>query len=114
MRRENRLEQPAYLQPYARAVKRHGADFRALLWASRRTQEQRFAAMMKLAEPTGLTVLDLGCGRADLLDFFIASNMPPRRYIGIEGVKELANAAEDKQIPGARIIRADFVREPAR
>ena len=70
-------DQPAYLQPYARAVKRHGPDFRALLWASRRTQELRFDALAKLANPTGLSVLDVGCGRADLLDFFISRDMLP-------------------------------------
>jgi len=55
-------EQPTYLQPYSRAVKRHGPDFRALLWASRRTQEQRFEALAHVADPTGLSILDLGCG----------------------------------------------------
>jgi SAM-dependent methyltransferase len=113
-------DQPDYLQPYARAVKRHGgADFRALLWASRRTQEQRFDALLKLADPTGLAVLDLGCGRADFLDFLIARGKSPRRYVGLEGVRELADAAEAKQRDGhddvdARIIVADFVREPRR
>ena len=105
---------PTYLQPYARAVKRHGSDFRALLWASRRTQELRFDALVKLADPTGLTVLDLGCGRADLYDFLIARNMKPRRYVGIDGVCELALAAEKKTIENGRIIVADFVREPKR
>ena len=107
-------EQPAYLQPYSRAVKRHGADFRALLWASRRTQEQRFEALAKMADPTGLVILDLGCGRADFLDFLIARGTPPRKYFGLEGVRELAEAAENKKLAEARIIVADFVREPKR
>src|SRR5437773_4311582 len=106
--------QPSYLEPYARAVKRHGADFRALLWASRRTQEQRFEALVHLVDPAGLSVLDLGCGRADLLEFLIERGMVPKRYVGIEGVKELADAADDKQLKEARIIRADFVRDPRR
>src|SRR2546430_2368658 len=107
-------EQPTYLQPYARAVKRHGADFAALLWASRRTQEQRFEALAHLQDPTGLSVLDLGCGRADLLEFLIDRDMRPKRYIGIEGVDALARAAEAKRPANARIIRADFVREPGK
>ena len=108
-------EQPAYLQPYAGAVKRHGgSDFRVLLWASKRTQEQRFDALLKLADPTGLAVLDLGCGRADLLDYMIRRNQRPRRYVGIEGVRDLAEAAQAKGLPGCRIIIADFVREPRR
>ena len=107
-------EQPTYLQPYSRAVKRHGPDFRALLWASRRTQEQRFEALAHVADPTGLTVLDLGCGRADLLDFLINRGTAPRKYIGLEGVRELAEAAENKNVNGSRIIIADFIREPRR
>ena len=107
-------DQPAYLAPYARAVKRHGPEFRALLWASRRTQEQRFAALVQLANPTNLTVLDLGCGRADLFDYLHRTGTPPRRYIGLEGVAELADAAEATAVPDRRIIRADFLRNPSR
>jgi hypothetical protein len=110
----SQAEQPTYLQPYSRAVKRHGADFRALLWASRRTQEQRFEALAAMADPTGLAVLDLGCGRADFLDFLIARGTTPKKYIGLEGVRELACVAEQKRIPGSRILIADFVREPRR
>jgi SAM-dependent methyltransferase len=106
--------EPSYLEPYARAVKRHGAEFRALLWASRRTQTLRFQALVHLQDPTGLTVLDIGCGRADLLDFFIERDITPRRYIGIEGVRELADAAQKKQLPNARTICADFIRSPDR
>lgn len=110
----NAEQQPTYLQPYSRAVKRHGPDFRALLWASRRTQEQRFEALAHVVDPTGLTMLDLGCGRADFLDFLINRGTVPKKYIGVEGVRELAEAAENKNIDGARIMIADFVREPRR
>jgi SAM-dependent methyltransferase len=107
-------DQPPYLQPYARAVKRHGPEFRALLWASRRTQELRFSALIKLADPTDCKILDLGCGRADLLDFLMTRGTPPRQYIGVEGVAELADAAEKNSRADCRIIRADFLREPYR
>jgi hypothetical protein len=112
--RVSNAEQPTYLQPYSRAVKRHGPDFRALLWASRRTQEQRFEALAHVADPTGLSILDLGCGRADFLDFLIARGTPPKKYVGLEGVRELAEAAENKHLANSRIVVADFVREPRR
>jgi SAM-dependent methyltransferase len=105
---------PNYLQPYTRAVKRHGAEFGSLLWASPKTQRQRFEAIVELVDPTGLIVLDLGCGRADLLDFFIARDIAPLRYIGIEAIAELADAAARKAHPGVRIIRDDFVENPRR
>src|SRR5439155_19647702 len=111
---QQKQEHPAYLQPYARAVRRHGPDFRALLWASRQTQETRFEAMLQLADPTGRAVLDLGCGCADLLDFLLAHGFAPSRYVGLEGVDELADAAESKGHAIAQIARVDFVREPGR
>jgi len=110
----NRAENPPYLQPYTRAVKQHGADFRALLWASPATQAARFEALVRMQDPSGLTVLDLGCGKADLLEWLIINGMTPRRYIGIEAVAELAEAAEFRRLDGARIVRADFLREPKR
>jgi phospholipid N-methyltransferase len=106
--------QPRYLQPYTRAVKRHGTEFGALLWASPKTQRQRFEAIIKLVDPTGLTVLDLGCGRADLLDYFFDRGVAPQRYIGIEAVEELAHAAARKDYDNARIIRGDFLQDPRR
>lgn len=107
--------QPSYLQPYARAVARHGRDdFRVLLWASPETQALRFKAMVDLADPAGKTVLDLGCGRGDLLEFLVKRGAAPKRYVGIEGVRELAEAAKGKLRSDARIIVADFVREPKR
>jgi SAM-dependent methyltransferase len=107
--------EPAYLRPYSDAVARHGKDdFRVLLWASPQTQEARFKAMVDLVDPADKTVLDLGCGKADLLEFMIARGAAPARYVGLEGVRELASAASGKPLPSARIIVADFVREPER
>ncbi len=107
-------DQPGYLQPYARAAARHGGDFRSLLWASRRTQELRFDALTRLHNLEDQTVLDLGCGRADLMDFLIARDVNVKKYIGVEGVPELANVAESKKLPRTSIVQIDFVREPKR
>src|SRR5688572_29328850 len=97
--------EPAYLRPYSRAVEEHGRDdFRVLLWASPQTQAARFKAMVDLVDPVGKTVLDLGCGKADLLDFMLVRGAAPKRYVGIEGVRELADAASSKLLPNHRVI----------
>ncbi len=105
---------PAYLSPYLKAASRHGAGFSALLWASPQTQTVRFAALTRLVGLSGKSILDVGCGRADLLDFLLARNIKPAHYVGIEGVAALADAAESKQHSQAMILRADFIREPLR
>ena len=110
--------QPPYLLPYVRAAERHGSDFASLLWASPHTQAARFDAIQRLGDLNGRSVLDAGCGRADLLRFLVDRGVRPADYTGIEAVGELADAAErncaTRTAPPARIIRADFVREPLR
>lgn len=113
---------PSYLRPYLSAAARHGSGFHSLLWASPYTQSQRFDAIRRLGNLHGKSVLDVGCGRADLLEFLLARDVVPADYIGVEMVPELAAAAEQKaaaktvlgRVPRATILRADFVREPRR
>jgi len=108
---------PDYLIPYLRAAAVHGAGFESLLWASPGTQAARFDAFARLWGFRGKSVLDVGCGRADFLEFLIERGTPPADYVGIEAVGELADAAERRlSRAGVRstLLRADFVREPLR
>ena len=103
-----------YLEPYEQAARRYGAGFSALLWASPKTQRARFDAIRRAYDPTGKSILDAGCGRADYLDFLRAREVEVADYVGLEAVEALAAAAEAKRHPNARILRGDFVRDPAR
>ena len=103
-----------YLAPYRAAARRHGAGFGSLLWASQWTQAVRFEALARAASFEGRRVLDVGCGRGDLLDFLDSQGIGVASYVGIEGVAELAGAARRKERAGVQIIEADFVAEPHR
>jgi SAM-dependent methyltransferase len=103
-----------YLEPYLRAARKFGSGFQSLLWASPRTQRTRFEAIAQMCDPAGKRLLDAGCGRADFLEFLVERGIQPDSYVGVEGVEELAAAAEAKRFAGAAIVRADFVREPLR
>src|SRR6185503_6568057 len=93
----------AYLEPYRKAAVRHGDEFGALLWASPRTQAARFEAICGLATMRGKKVLDVGCGRADLMDYMALREIEPREYVGIEAVDELVGAAMRKKWRNAQI-----------
>lgn len=108
------LRQRSYLQPYVDATAAHGAQFGALLWASPATQSARFAAIREIVDLNGKSVLDVGCGRADLLEHLLQRGIRPADYVGIEALDALADAADAKRLPRATIIRADFVAEPLR
>jgi hypothetical protein len=103
-----------YLEPYLRAARQFGAGFSALLWASPKTQRARFDAIRRAYDPHGKSVLDAGCGRADYMEFLLSRDVLPADYIGLEAVETLAAAAEAKAFPSTRIIRGDFVRDPAK
>jgi SAM-dependent methyltransferase len=103
---------PKYLQPYLNAAQRHGAGFSSLLWATPKSQAVRFAALARSCRLQDKVVLDVGCGRADFLDFLLQEGIQPASYIGLEAIAPLADAAEQKHHPCARIIRGDFVRDP--
>ena len=60
--------QPSYLEPYLAASRKYGAGFGTLLWASPKTQATRFKALLQAVDINGLAVMDVGCGRADLLE----------------------------------------------
>jgi hypothetical protein len=108
---------PSYLVPYLDAARRHGAAFPSLLWASPRTQAARFDAICRLESPRARSVLDVGCGRADFLEFSLRRDSAPAGYVGIEAVPALAAAAEENasrlrsEIP-ATIVRADIIARP--
>ena len=108
------IEEPEYLKPYLRAAERHGGGFRALLWASTLTQTKRFDALARLCDFTGKSVLDVGCGRADLLDFLLKRGREPDHYVGLEAVGALADEAEAKHHERCIIVRSDFIAQPAR
>ncbi len=63
-------------------------------------------------DPSGLRVLDAGCGRGDLWEFLHTHGHPPAEYIGLEAMPALAAVATGA-VP-APIVQCDFIAEPNR
>ena len=103
---------PTYLRPYELAAEVHGGGFRTTLWNSPRTQRVRFQVISEMCPMSGQTIIDVGCGRADLLDYLIESGRPPRRYIGLDALAPMIVAAQAKGLPNAQFHREDFVANP--
>lgn len=109
-----RAEPADYLEPYEQAARRHRGGFDSLLWASPRSQRTRFQAITRACELDGRSVLDAGCGRADLMGYLLEQKIFPADYIGLEGVGALADEAEAQKYPVTRILRGDFVLDPGK
>ncbi|HEY3567965.1 MAG TPA: methyltransferase domain-containing protein [Thermoanaerobaculia bacterium] len=103
---------PFYLLPYHEA-RRHGAKgLDALLWTSKEGQRIRFDTIARLCPLEGKTIVDAGCGRADLLGRLLELGIVPAHYTGLEMIPATARAARRRRYERCRIVRADFVREP--
>jgi ubiquinone/menaquinone biosynthesis C-methylase UbiE len=68
---------------YANLVRKHGLAPQALDWGSRQSQELRFQVLTGIANLSGASVLDVGCGLADLLAYLQTQGVDVQ-YKGID------------------------------
>jgi hypothetical protein len=103
-----------YLEPYRRAVAEGGARFESLLWKNADAQAARFDAAIDMFPMAGVGLADLGAGLGDFAQRLDHRGVAPGRYVGVEGVRELADEGrrrlKDVSFP-ATMIEADFVAE---
>ena len=103
---------PFYLYPYHEAREQGVKGFQALLWASREGQRARFESIARNCPLAGKRILDVGCGRADLLGYLLETGTVPTHYVGMDMIPASLRAARRKKYPRCEIVMADFVREP--
>lgn len=106
-----------YLHPYLSAIRRYGAGFEALLWHSHESQARRFAALASLLPLHNRTIVDLGCGTADLLHWLLTNDIRPARYIGVEAIDDFVATSRRRidQPPAdaipTEILHGDFIKD---
>lgn len=118
-----------YLQPYRDAIKRFGAGFQATLWASPEGQRTRFdvmidligsdahgaacgAASSELRRLDDSIVLDVGCGTGDFAQRLIERNVAFRRYIGVDAVHQMIDAARARRFDRCEFHSGDVLATP--
>ena len=110
-----RAESADYLEPYEQAARRHRGGFDSLLWASPRSQRTRFQAIARAFDMDGQSILDAGCGRADLMTYLLGQKVRPADYIGLEADRSgWRMKRKRRSFRTPEIIRGDFVLEPAK
>ena len=82
-------------------------------WRDEHTQRVRFEALCEWGDIDGLHVLDLGCGKADLWDFFTERGLQAS-YTGMEIVPEFVQDAKGRfrGAPLVNIVQASFFEVP--
>ncbi|MFD0749052.1 class I SAM-dependent methyltransferase [Mucilaginibacter calamicampi] len=89
----------------------HGSESSlALGWLNYNDQQIRFEALTGIADLKGKTILDAGCGYADLLVFLTTDNQPAH-YYGVEQIPELMEEAKNRygHLPSVTFIARNFM-----
>ena len=100
------------MQPYREAVERHGAGFEATLWNSPEAQVLRFDVMIGLMDLEGCAVLDVGCGQGDLAARLLERRVPFARYVGVDALAEMIEAARLRRLDRCEFVCRDAVADP--
>lgn len=100
-----------YLKPYREAVALFGPSFEATLWSSPEAQRLRFDVMIELADFEAGTVLDAGCGTGDFAAHLIDRSIGFKRYVGVDAVEQMIEAASRRGLPRCEFHVADLVHD---
>lgn len=95
---------------YHNAFKKHGINARGLNWNSKESQEIRFGVLTRLLQEELATcsVVDAGCGFADLYLYWEHLGLRPQSYIGIDCFEKFIKIAK-KRVPQATFLHKDIL-----
>jgi SAM-dependent methyltransferase len=96
---------------YTASMKKFGTTARGLHWLSQESQTIRFEMIMKLLpdDLSAYTLVDAGCGFADLYHFLVANGLTPKSYLGVDSHKDICSIASEKS--AQHILHADLCRD---
>lgn len=90
-------------------VKEHGISYKSLDWGSPQGQRKRFEVIADIGIKSGDSVLDVGCGLADLYAFFSERGLDVE-YTGIDVSEKMIEVAQERfpHLPLGRRLLDDF------
>lgn len=92
---------------YEDKVREFGYDHRGLGYNSRSAQEKRFKALLALGDFHGRSLLDVGCGFGDFLEFLLARGIRAR-YTGLDICEPMVRRSRERfDGQGAEFVVAD-------
>lgn len=82
---------------YNEVVERHGATARGVHWNSQQTQYKRFEILLGMIDLTDeVSVVDAGCGFAELYLYMEHRGTLPHSYVGLEVMETMVEAARKR------------------
>lgn len=107
------LDNAAVFRYHRLRIREYGTGSAGALGWHPEGQQIRFEILAQIGDLSQCSVLDVGCGYADLYPF-LQQRFAGVRYRGIEQMQELLAVAKSRyrHAPDVALTRADFLREP--
>lgn len=86
-----RFDTSAAAALYNNRFDEHGRDIKTVGWGSARDQRLRFEVLLRGLNPTGKTILDVGCGLGDLIPYLEERTDGDFHHIGINIARKLVD-----------------------
>lgn len=92
---------------YDKNVREHMNDIKSVAWGNRESQEKRFEILAQIAELSGKSVLDVGCGLGDFYSW-LKDRYRNIKYTGVDITPSMVELAL-KNHPGVKFCVLDIL-----
>lgn len=98
-------------QFYTNSYEKHGVSAKGVHWNSKESQYLRFEIITTfLKDLENSSIIDVGCGFGEYLNFLDTKNLKPDIYLGIDCEDFLINIAKE-QFPKNIFLKCDFLKQ---
>ncbi|MDC0933353.1 class I SAM-dependent methyltransferase [Arcobacteraceae bacterium] len=97
---------------YSQSIKEHGISAEGVRWNNKYSQYKRFEAITKRIkkEIHTSTILDVGCGFGEYIEYLKINNKTPYKYIGIDCEQDMINICK-KRFPNEEFHLIDVLKD---
>jgi len=82
-------------QFYLRALEKYGTSAKGVNWTSQETQNIRFKILFNFLPKDIYSLVDAGCGFADLYAYMQKEDILPKKYTGIDSIATMCTIAKE-------------------
>ena len=94
---------------YTAAIKKHGQSPKGVHWNSVQSQETRFDVLLSCIDDHEFSLVDAGCGFADLYFYLEGQDIRFSSYTGLDLCSSMVEIAKEKT--GQEILECDICRD---
>ncbi len=103
------IEKATIIHYHRHRIEEFSGSVKSLGWKEGKSQLKRFEVIAQIADLSGCSILDLGCGRGDL-KIFLDARFSEISYVGVDQMPEFIVEASERygHLPNTSFYQTDF------